>query len=49
MLPVSFIRCNNEALKILHLMQTHHEVLQRSENREMTGFSSLISPPILLC
>ena len=42
------IRCKNEALKKI-APQKHHEVLQRSEYRQVTGFILLISAHRLLC
>ena len=44
MLLVSLIRCKNEALKKI-APQKQYQLLQRSENRQVTGFSLLISPP----
>ena len=42
MLSVSLIRCKNEELKKI-APQKHNEVLERSENRQVTGFVLLIS------
>ena len=39
--------CANEALKNI-APQKHHQVLQRKENRQVTGFILLISPHRLL-
>ena len=46
-ISVPLIRCKNEALKNIAL-QKHHQVLQRSENRQVTGYAIPIFPHRLL-
>ena len=44
---MSLIKCQNEALKKLHF-KSIIKVLHRSENRQVTGFTTLIFPHRLL-